>query len=214
MIRVIFADTPGERSDLLKRFLIYFSVFTVLLTLATPLLPVEGEDGVYGNTLRLHVLANSDSEEDQRLKLKVRDAVSEYAVAVFSCFKTKKEAEDAYRDALPEIEHLCRSVVLENGYDYGVEVSLGEEYFDTRRYEDLVYPAGYYDSLIVRIGKAEGKNWWCVLFPPLCLTAAKKEETLAEAGFTPGQIRILEGDAEPKYVVRFRILEWIESLFG
>ena len=196
-----------------KRFLILFCSFVLILTLLSPFLPVNGESGIYSNTVRLHILANSDSEEDQALKLLVRDAILEKAEDIFSEYKTKDEAEEAFSRALPDIRAIAERVVAENGYDYKVSVTLGEEYYPEKEYEDLRYPAGYYTSLIVGIGNAEGKNWWCVLFPPLCLSSAKKDERLAEAGFTPNQVRVLNEGEEPKYVVRFKILEWAESVF-
>ena len=141
------------------RFLILFSCFVLGLTLFSPFLPVNGEEEIYSSTIRLHVLASSDSEEDQALKYKVRDGLLEKAGELFEEYKTKKEAEKAFRSRLPEIKELCENIVKENGYEYPVSVDLREEYYPTREYGGLRYPAGNYTSLIVGIGKAEGKNW-------------------------------------------------------
>ena len=122
--------------------------------------------------VRLHVLANSDSEEDQALKLKVRDAVLEQATETLRGADSQAEASRRLTDILPELEETARVVITANGYDYGVRAELAETSFPTKEYDGFALPAGEYLALRVLIGEAAGQNWWCVVFPPLCTTAS------------------------------------------
>ncbi len=182
--------------------------------LILPILPLSGEERVYTDTIRLHVLANSDSDEDQALKLMVRDAIIERVAEMTEHASSRSEAETAIREGLGDIETDARALLEAEGYDYSIEAVINEEYYPERSYEGIRLPEGKYLSLRVLIGEAEGQNWWCVLYPPLCTSAAEPKEELAEAGFTGEQIRVLCEDENPKYVLRFRILEFFGSLFG
>ncbi len=183
------------------------------------LMPVHGEEAVYDNVLRLHVLANSDSEEDQTLKLKVRDEVLAYCSPYLEDCKTRAEAEKTVNKLLPAIEAIAEKKVFDEGYDYGVSVTLGQEEYPTRQYDSLCFPSGEYLSLRVCIGEAEGQNWWCVLFPPLCNSVAgiKTKSEMAEdfvaVGFTPEQYKIITETDKVTYRVRFKFLEFFEDIF-
>jgi len=201
-------------SETLGRALLIFSVLVLLTIGLGAFIPVNGEDAVYTDTLRLHVLANSDSEADQALKLKVRDAVLNVMRELNengSCTDIDK-ASDAVRENIALIENTARDTVISNGYDYTVHAELCREYFPTREYEGVRLPAGEYTALRILIGKAEGRNWWCVLYPSLCIDAAHPKEELREAGFTSAQIRLLTDSESPRYVLRFRFLEWLGEL--
>ena len=117
---------------------------------------------------RLHVLANSDSEEDQSLKLKVRDSLLDYMNNICSNCSTKAEAISLVQKHSQEFQHIAENTISENGYDYSVKINIGNFYFPTKDYGDISLPAGFYDALRVEIGKAKGRNWWCVMFPSLC----------------------------------------------
>ena len=117
---------------------------------------------------RLHVLANSDSEEDQTLKLKVRDSLLNYMNNICSNCSTKSEAISLVQEHSQEFQRVAENTISENGYDYPVKINIGNFYFPTKDYGDISLPAGFYDALRVEIGKAEGRNWWCVMFPTLC----------------------------------------------
>ncbi len=120
------------------------------------------------SVFRLHVLANSDSEEDQSLKYKVRDKVIEYMKTLVNTNMKKSEIIDIVNSHLDDFKDIAESVIHENYYDYNVNVEVGNYEFPTKTYGDISFPAGYYDSLRIKIGKATGHNWWCVMFPPLC----------------------------------------------
>ena len=120
------------------------------------------------NVFRLHVIANSDSEEDQNLKLKVRDNVIKYMNTLCSKTTSKEESIEIANAHLNEFKEIALNTIKENGYNYDVNISIDNVFFPTKTYGDISLPEGYYDALRIKIGKAEGKNWWCVMFPPLC----------------------------------------------
>ncbi len=159
------------------------------------------------DVLRIHVVAASDSEFDQRLKLMVRDAVLEKGGAIFDGTLTADEAERIITPRVDELKAAAEAVLLKNGCDYNVDISVGEEYFATRCYDRFTMPAGVYTAVRVNIGSAEGKNWWCVMFPPLCLPAAAAD---ADAFFTEDEMKVVS--SSPEYEPRFRIVEFIESI--
>lgn len=185
------------------------TVTIVILGLALLLsaLPIHGETEIYQNVLRLHVLANSDSEEDQALKLKVRDKVLEETQELFTDCKTKEEAQSTLEKNLDKIKEIATDSVRSEGYGYAVSVELGEEEYPTKNYENCCFPSGEYLSLRIKIGAAEGQNWWCVLFPPMCVGAASKSNAFAEVGLTGEQYNIITQTNKPKYKVRFKLLE-------
>ena len=157
-------------------------------------------------SLRLHVIANSNSAEDQALKLYVRDRILEETKGIFTTVGSKQEAEKAVDETLAQIQAVACAAVREKGYDYPVTVYRTNLYFATTRYETVTMPAGRYDALRVEIGTAKGKNWWCVLYPPLCVPAAEGEKA-KDAAFSSKEKQIVEGG----YEVRFAAVEWYEG---
>ena len=166
--------------------------------------------------LRLHVLANSDSAEDQALKLQVRDRVLEEAARYLEQAADRDEAEELLRAHLHELAAAGAEAVGVAGYDYPVTASLVHNYwFPTKTYADFALPAGQYTALRVEIGAGAGQNWWCVVFPPLCLGSVSEtvEETAAEAGLTEDQVSLITGEDEG-YVVKFKAIELLEEFKG
>lgn len=140
------------------------------------------------NLIRFHVLANSDSPEDQLLKLVVRDKVIDYVSALLEGLENVDETRETLLSNMDSIQAVARQEILDNGFDLNVEISLGEHMFPTKRYGNVVFPAGNYEALRVIIGEGYGQNWWCVMFPPLCfvdvkhgLTDEKTRQYLREA---------------------------------
>ena len=202
-----------------KKF--YVAIVILLVTMmALSFLPVHGERDIYDTVVRLHVLANSDTEEDQALKLQVRDGVLEAAAPLVEGCTTQAEAVEALTAHLSDLESAASAVIAAEGYDYPVTVLLGEEDYPTRTYESCAFPAGTYVSLRVLIGEAEGQNWWCCLFPPLCLSAATakneadNEDAFIQVGLTKDQYGIITETGKTKYKVRFKLLEVLEDWFG
>lgn len=164
---------------------------------------------VRDDVLRLHVIANSDTKEDQNLKLKVRDAVLRVGADIFD---GSVDMENAVAKITPQLEKLketAERVIRENGFDYSVKVMLSREYFTTRTYDTVTLPAGIYLALRVLIGEGAGHNWWCVMFPPMCLPAADKTDKIEEV-LNYEEATLVEKN--PKYEVRFKVLELYEEL--
>ncbi len=200
-----------------KNWIFIFSVIIGALALALigSLRAEISEDmEIYEKTLRLHIPANSDSEEDQALKLKVRDAVIEVMREPLSDCKTKEAATEVAKRMTPVIKSAADRVIAENGKSYTATVTVTEEYYPKKEYEGITLPAGTYTSLKIELGEADGKNWWCVLFPQVCTGTAEAKTVLAEVGFTANQIRLLTEQESGEYTVKFKIVEIIEKLFG
>jgi stage II sporulation protein R len=169
------------------------------------------------DTLRLHILANSDSQEDQALKLLVRDRILEETAEIFSGSASRDEAILAAQEALPRILDTARQAIREEGFSYSVSGKVERVYFNTRQYDSAILPAGVYDAVQIRIGKAEGKNWWCVLFPPLCVGAALPEDC---GEWEEGDILSAEESAvmeeiekiSVEFVPKFAAVEWVEEI--
>lgn len=157
--------------------------------------------------IRLHVVANSDSEEDQAVKLRVRDAVVESLSDAMADISDIDEAKAYIRRNLPKIQRTANACLEKLGYEANAVATLKEEVFDTRYYDTFTLPAGIYESLRITIGKGEGKNWWCVVFPTLCLPTASEgfEDVAAGAGFPDSLTAALEGEAG--YEIRFYLLD-------
>lgn len=163
--------------------------------------------------IRLHVLANSDSEADQALKLKVRDRVLETAEEYFTPGATLEETQAVLTAHLADIAAAGAEQVAEEGYQYPVTVSIEENYwFPTKEYTDFALPAGNYTALRVVIGEGGGQNWWCVVFPPLCLGSVSETaaQTALSGGFSEDQVSLITGEDEG-YVVKFKAIELWEE---
>jgi len=168
------------------------------------------------NLVRLHVVAASDSQEDQTVKLKVRDAVIEALQETVTQLPDVDSAKVYLNEQLPYLHEVAETVLTEAGMDDCVSVELGKESFPTRHYDTFSLPAGVYESLKITIGEGEGKNWWCVVFPSLCLPATAEgfADAAAGAGFPESLSGALQHDGG--YEIRFFFLDclgWLENLF-
>lgn len=163
-------------------------------------------DGV----LRLHILANSDSAEDQALKLQVRDAVLAYAAREFTAVENKAQAVALAERELETLERVAEQTLREQGCDMAVSASVENTFFPTKEYDNGTrLPAGYYDALRLEIGQAKGKNWWCILYPALCFGGSieQSEQALGEQG------ELATSDA-PRVQVKFKLVEWWNSMIA
>ena len=196
------------------KFWLSFTASVLVSAVLLSLMPVHGEAAIYRDVLRLHVLAETDSEEDQALKLKVRDAVLAETDRLLAECSSVEDAEKIVQVHSDEILAAAEACVRENGGDCAVSLTLGEEVYPRRDYGEVVFPAGRYRSLRVILGEGEGRNWWCVLYPGLCVRPAQAGEGEALAvGLTPEEYRIVTGAGENAQIrVRFRILELLSTL--
>ena len=165
-------------------------------------------DDLRQNVLRLHIIANSDSEADQAVKLLVRDKILEQSADIFEGETELERAEEKAVERLNDFCETAERVLAENGFSYGATAEMGLSYFETREYDDFTLPAGNYRSLIIRLGKAEGKNWWCVVFPAVCIPAASSADLSDSTASASAQI----AESPERYVMRFKTVEIYEDL--
>lgn len=160
---------------------------------------------VRGEVLRLHIPANSDSSEDQAIKLRLRDELLARFGGELSGCGDLASASARAAELIPEIERFANDFLRDNGFSYGAKAQLVEMYFTTREYDRLILPAGRYSALRVTLGSGSGKNWWCVIFPQLCLPAVSEDDN-SQA--------VLETFGKPqKVTAKFAVYEWLTSLF-
>lgn len=175
-------------------------------------LSLRTQEALAEKVVRLHVLANSDSEEDQTLKLLVRDRVLARATELLEQAADRAEAEELLRRELPALEQLAEREIRARGYAYVVSAELTDTAFPTKEYEGFTLPAGEYLALRVVIGQGAGRNWWCVVFPPLCTTVSGGVPTAAlAAGLTEDQVGLIT-EEDRGYVLKFKSVEWWQAL--
>lgn len=161
------------------------------------------------DVIRLHILANSDSEEDQTVKLLVRDALLQSGEKLFSGLVTRKDVAETIEEEKENLEAIANKVLRENGFEYTSYIYLVEEYFATREYEEFTMPAGKYLAVRVILGKGDGHNWWCVMYPPLCIPAVS-ERTDIDAVLGKNGAKLIKSNT--KYEIRFKVVEIFEKI--
>ena len=167
---------------------------------------------------RLHVIANSNQEDDQNLKYLVRDKVLEYINTISNNSSSKEDVIKLANDHINEIKQIAQNTVFENGYTYPVKVSIGNFAFPTKTYGDISFPAGFYDALKIEIGSAQGKNWWCVMFPPLCfvdvssgIVPEESKENLKN-NLSSEEYNLLYEESNNNTNFKFKIVELFQNL--
>ena len=190
-------------------FIIYFTFYSISYANSV-------SADLSNSVFRLHVIANSDSADDQSLKYKVRDALIEYMNALSTDITSKEEAMQLANEHQEEFYKIARQVIKENGFDYDVAITIGNFDFPTKHYGDISLPAGCYDALKVEIGEAKGQNWWCVMFPSLCFVDVSNgivpEESKEELRSTlDDEDYSLISSEDGEYKVKFKIVELFEN---
>lgn len=188
-------------------------VCLLIATIFLAVIPTEAECAVYDDTIRLHILANSDSNDDQALKIKVRDAILCEFSDELNKISSKAEAEEIISALLSNIEKFAEEVIAKSGYSYTVKATLSDELYETRTYDDFTLPRGIYTSLRIIIGNGEGKNWWCVMFPPLCLDMATESVPDDDAikKYSKEEISLIRRGG---YNIKFKLLEMFSNAFS
>ena len=182
------------------------SVFAALIICIVATVSFENNcKGIREEVLRLHVIANSDEDYDQELKLKVRDAVLLSGEAIFSGSEDIISAEGKIAEKTYVLKAAAEETIENLGYNYSVKIELARSYFPTRIYDELTLPAGYYKAVRIVIGEGKGKNWWCIMFPPLCLPAATDNKEVISEYLNEKEMAVVS--ANPKYEVRFWLVE-------
>ena len=201
----------------MKKVFILFILFCLFIFVSAYSYVSAISDNLYNSIFRLHVIANSDSTEDQNLKYIVRDNLINYINEKSENFSTKDDVIAYAKNHLEDLKTIAEKTVKENGYNYPVTVEIGNFEFPTKRYGDISFPAGFYDALRVKIGSSQGKNWWCVMFPPLCFIDtttgivpddSKKdlEDNLSDENY-----RIVSESDNTDISVKFKIIEFFEK---
>ena len=164
-------------------------------------------DEMYNNIIRIRIIANSNSKSDQDLKLNIRDAVLECSKELFKDIKNYSDAEKIAKDNIELFRDTANQVVKKQGYDYNVGLAIKDEYFNTREYDNFTLPAGTYKSLVFTVGEGTGENWWCVIYPEVCVggCTGKLSDSISEssANFAYNS---------DKYIVKFKTVEIFESI--
>ena len=193
--------------------ILFKTIIALCCTLIIAVVPTEKDAAIYEDTLRLHILANSDRKEDQELKLRIRDRILEKYGKELSEACSIDEAQEKTYGLIAQIQSDVAEWIKDEGEDYGCEVTLGVEWYDTREYEEFTLPKGYYTSLKVMLGEAEGQNWWCVMYPPLCLDIACEDAEADDAllGYTNEEYSLITNSG---YNVKFKLLEVLSEAFS
>lgn len=204
---------------IITKFFILLFLLTIYILFSAYSYATSVSSGISESVFRLHVIANSDSEEDQNLKYKVRDSLLNYMNSLCSSTTSKQEAIDIAQNHIDDFYKIAQEVVAENGYDYSINITIGEYDFPTKHYGDVSLPAGTYDALRVEIGSASGQNWWCVMFPPLCFVDVSSgvvpdssKETLQDNMSSEEYDLITDSDNSSELNVKFKIVELFENL--
>ena len=204
--------SKNVKNSLILLFLLFLYVSISAISYATTV-----SSDIENSVFRLHVLANSDSEEDQNLKYIVRDKLIEYMNTICIDVTNKEEAIEIANSHKEDFLNIAKQTIIDNGYDYDVTVEIGNYDFPTKEYGDISLPSGYYDALRVKIGNAEGQNWWCVMFPPLCFVnvtsgiVPEESKELLKEDLTEDEYSIITQDESSDIQFKISILEWLKN---
>ncbi|MEZ3422038.1 MAG: stage II sporulation protein R [Eubacterium sp.] len=192
-----------------KTIKIFVPIYLLVLLISAYITPfIETSERISDDVFRLHILANSDEEHDQSLKLKVRDAVLEKGQRVFTDCSSLEETISSCESNLDLFQTTAQDCINQNGYSYSVKAYVDREYFNTREYEEITLPSGIYNALKIEIGEAKGHNWWCVMFPAICLPAVSENE-MNDILDEEEMDLISKGS---KFELRFKIVEVYEKI--
>lgn len=203
----------------MKKYLFLLIVLISFIILSAYSYAGAINEDLSNNVFRLHVIANSDSNEDQDLKYKVRDKLIEYMKSLTTNISSKEEVIKIANNHISDFESIAKEVITENGFDYDVKVEIGNFSFPTKQYGDISFPAGFYDALKVEIGSAKGQNWWCIMFPPLCfvdvtsgIVPEESKENLQD-NLGEEEYDIISNTEDSEIVnFKFKIVEFFEIL--
>ena len=202
----------------IKRFFIVLILFSIFVFISAISYVNAVSEDLSESVFRLHVIANSDSKEDQALKYKVRDSILEYINELAVDCSSKDEVIALATEKQEALHDIAKKVIEENGYDYDVNISIGNFEFPTKTYGDISFPAGNYDALRVEIGEAGGQNWWCVMFPPLCFVDVtsgvvpdESKETIKE-NLNDEEYDLISDTESPTIKFKFSLIEFFKGI--
>ncbi len=201
-----------------KRIILVISLLLIYIAISAFSYVAAVSNDISESVFRLHVIANSDSEEDQNLKYIVRDNLIKYMNTLTQNMSTKDDAIKIAKEHEQDFRDIAIKTIRENGYNYDVKVEIGNCYFPTKYYGDISFPAGYYDALKVEIGESAGQNWWCVMFPPLCfvdmstgIVPDESKQTIKEQ-LSEEEYAIINEKNNPNINFKFKLIELFSKL--
>lgn len=203
----------------LKIFLSLIILFTLYIFMCAYSYSASVSESLQNSIFRLHVIANSDLEEDQNLKYIVRDELINYmnSLSESQNLESKSQVIEIAKMHIDDFQKVAEETVKKNGFTYPVSVEIGNFEFPTKKYGDITFPAGFYDALEVKIGSASGKNWWCVMFPPLCfinptngVVSEESKETL-KTNLSNEEYQLISDTQDSKYTFKFKIVEFFKG---
>lgn len=205
----------------MKKNLKMVIILSLLLFLYTSICAISYAQNIStdiaNSVFRLHVIANSDKEEDQNLKYIVRDHLLDYMNSICGNCKSKEEAISIVQENKDTFEQIATNTIKEQGYNYFVKINIGNFEFPTKNYGDISLPAGYYDALRVEIGEAKGQNWWCVMFPPLCFVdissgvVPDESKELMENSLSQEEFALVSSESNNEIQFKFKLLEFFAN---
>lgn len=204
------------RSKLKTTLLLMFLLFVYVLIAASSYTKAVCTD-IANNVFRLHVIANSDSEEDQNLKYIVRDSILSYVNGILENINNKEDVVLTINNHIDEIKNIAQQAVYNEGFTYDVEIEIGNFKFPTKTYGNISFPPGLYDALRVKIGNASGKNWWCVMFPPLCFVdvssgiVPEDSKELMESNLSSEDYALVSSSKNTTKI-KFKVVEVLQNL--
>ena len=192
----------------MKKIIYLFTPIFIVITIISGVIApaINMSEDISQKVFRLHIRANSDSDEDQKIKLIVRDELLDKTKDLFNGCSSVCEAVKRTNNNISFIENTVNKIIKIKGFNYNCTVKTDKEYFETRKYESFTLPAGIYDALIIELGQGKGHNWWCVMFPAVCISGCTDE---FDSVLTEEEKKMIEED---KYVVKFKIVEVYERL--
>ena len=201
-----------------KRFFIVLILFSLFVFISAISYVDAVSKDLSNSVFRLHVIANSDSTEDQNLKYKVRDKVLGYMNEISKNCSSKEDVILLATEHLSEFEEIAKQVIVDNGYDYDVTVKIGNFDFPTKSYGDISFPAANYDALRIEIGSAQGQNWWCVMFPPLCFVdvtsgvVPDESKEIMKENLKDEEYSIISDNESSDIKFKFSLIEFFKSM--
>ena len=207
-----FIKNPKVKMVIILSFLLFIYTSICAISYAQNI-----SNDIGDSVFRLHVIANSDSKEDQDLKYIVRDDLLSYMNEICSNCKTKQEAIDIVTENKDKFEEIAKSTIKERGFSYDVRINIGNFEFPTKNYGDISLPAGLYDALRVEIGEAKGQNWWCVMFPPLCFVdvtsgvVPEESKEVMEENLSEEEFALVSDSSNDELQFKFKLIEFFQE---
>ena len=206
------------KSSVFKRLIIVLLLLILFIFISAISFVSAVSNNIANGVFRLHVIANSDSPEDQNLKYIVRDELIKYMNTLAKDCNSKQEVIEIAKNNISNFENIAKKTIKDNGFNYNVTVEIGNFDFPTKTYGDITLPAGTYDSLKIKIGKSEGQNWWCVMFPPLCFvdvtTGIVPEESKKEMkeAMPEEEYSLISNTNNSEVNFKFKLIEFFENI--